>query len=53
MKIQSTECVLGDWICVKLVLKKAQLCFKAFLTQGSLDPICLGSEVRIREKDYG
>ncbi len=41
----------GDWIRANLVLKKAHLCFKAFRTQGPLNPICLGSEVRIREED--
>ena len=39
---------LVDWISMKSILKKAQLCFKALPTQGPLDPICLGFEVRIR-----
>jgi hypothetical protein len=39
----------GDWICANSVLKKAHLCFKALGIQGLLDPICLGSKVRIRE----
>jgi hypothetical protein len=38
---------------VKSILKKVHLSFKALPTQSPLDPICLGSEVRIREKELG
>ncbi len=45
--------VPSDWIHAKLVLKKAQLCFKALKTQGPLDPICLGPEFGIRQMGLG
>ena len=41
----------GDWIRANSVLTKAHLCFKTLQIQGPLDPICLGSEVQIREED--
>ena len=51
MKIQSTRMDPGDWIRTNSVLMKAHLCFKTLQVQGPLDPICLDSEVRIREED--
>ena len=51
MKIQSIGMDPGDWIRANLVLMKAHLCFKALQVQGSLDPICLDSKVRIKEVD--
>ena len=53
MKIQATGFDPGDWIRANSVLKKAHLCFKLLRIQGPLDPICLGSEVQIREEDQG
>jgi hypothetical protein len=51
MKIQATGFDPGNWIRANSVLKKAHLCFKSLRIQGPLDPICLGSEVQIREED--
>jgi hypothetical protein len=48
MKSSRLDGVLGNWI-----RAKAHLSFKALPTQGPLDPICLGSENRIREKELG
>ena len=60
MKIQSTGLKAQNqeetpvfenpgWIRANSVSMKAHLCFKALRIQGLLDPICLGSKVRIRE----
>ncbi len=51
MKIQSIEMDPGNWIRANSILMKAHLCFKALQVQGPLDPICLDSEVQIREED--
>ena len=50
-RIQSTELDPSNWIHVNSVLMKAHLCFKVLQVQGPLDPICLDSEVQIREED--
>ena len=41
----------GDWIRANSILMKAHLYFKALQIHGPLDPICLGSEVQIKEED--
>ena len=51
MKIQLAGMDPDDWICANSVLMKAHLCFKALQVQGPLDPICLDSEVQIKEED--
>ena len=35
----------------EISFKEGSFMFKALRTQGLLDPICLGFEVQIREKD--
>jgi hypothetical protein len=51
LRIQSTKLYSGDWIRANFVLMKTHLCFKALQIQGLLDPICLVSEVQIKEED--